>query len=61
MPITWRSRPALGQQPDAGAQAIAREMRALRPQLFEGQTTQLDAKENASNNNSGSSMPEGTT
>ena len=42
---------ALGQQPDAGAQAIAREMRALRPQLFESQTVQLDAK----------TTPEGTT
>ena len=38
---------ALALQPDAGAQAIAREMRALRPQPFEGQP--------------GSSMPEGTT
>jgi transcriptional regulator len=35
---------ALGQQPDAGARAIAREMWALRPQLFEGQTVQLDAR-----------------
>jgi transcriptional regulator len=30
----------LTQQPEAGAQALAREMRALRPHLFESQTTE---------------------
>jgi len=34
----------LARQKDAGAQALAGEMRTLRPQLFEGQPTQLDAK-----------------
>jgi transcriptional regulator len=63
---------ALAVQADAGAQHLAGAMRALRPQLFDAQTTQLNAKafssevatgsrdENASNNNLGSSMPEGT-
>jgi transcriptional regulator len=41
---------ALGRQPEAAAQVLASEMRLLRPQLFESQTTQLDAK----------AMPEGT-
>jgi len=35
---------ALAQQPDAAAQALAGEMRALRPQLFTAETTQLSAK-----------------
>jgi len=35
---------ALSGQPEAAAQILAREMRGLRPQLFESQTTQLDAK-----------------
>ena len=35
---------ALARQPDAAAQALAEEMRALRPHLFENQPTQLDAK-----------------
>jgi transcriptional regulator len=35
---------ALARQPDAAAQALAKEMRALRPHLFENQPTQLDAK-----------------
>lgn len=39
---------ALAQRPEAAAQALAGELRGLRPQLFE--TTQLDAK----------AMPEGT-
>jgi transcriptional regulator len=59
---------ALARQPEAAAQVLANEMRVLRPQLFEGQTTPLDAKafssevgtgsrkENASNK----AMPEGT-
>jgi transcriptional regulator len=63
---------ALARQPEAAAQALASEMRALRPQLFESRTTQLDAKAfssevgtgsregNASNKNLESSMPEGT-
>jgi transcriptional regulator len=63
---------ALARQPEAAAQVLANEMRALRPQLFADQTTQLDAKafssevgtgsreENASNKNLKSSMPEGT-
>jgi transcriptional regulator len=34
---------ALAQQPDVAAQAVASEMRALRPQLFDSQTTQLNA------------------
>lgn len=41
---------ALARQKEAGAQLLAREMRSLRPQLFENQTTQLGAKP----------MPEGT-
>lgn len=41
---------ALAQQPEAAAKVLASEMRALRPQLFAGQTTQLNAK----------AMPEGT-
>jgi transcriptional regulator len=40
----------LARQKEAGAQVLAGEMRALRPQLFESQPTQLDAKP----------MPEGT-
>jgi transcriptional regulator len=63
---------ALARQPEAGARALASEMRALRPQLFESQMTQLDAdafssevgtgsrEENASNKGLESSMPEGT-
>ena len=35
---------ALARQPDAAAQALAGEMRALRPQLFTAETTQLSAK-----------------
>jgi transcriptional regulator len=35
---------ALAQQPQAAAQVISGEMRALRPQLFVDQTTQFDAK-----------------
>ena len=35
---------ALSRQPDAAAEVLASEMRGLRPQLFEGQATQLDAK-----------------
>jgi transcriptional regulator len=35
---------ALAQQPDAAAQVLANEMRALRPQLFAAETTQLNAK-----------------
>jgi transcriptional regulator len=35
---------ALAQQPDAAAQVLAGEMRALRPQLFATETTQLNAK-----------------
>ena len=34
----------LSRQPEAAAQVLANEMRALRPQLFESQTTQLNAK-----------------
>ena len=34
----------LAQQPEAAALVLAGEMRALRPQLFEGQTTQLNVK-----------------
>lgn len=34
----------LSRQPEAAAQVLAHEMRGLRPQLFESQTTQLDAK-----------------
>jgi transcriptional regulator len=34
----------LARQPEAGAQVIANEMRALRPQLFAAQTTQSNAK-----------------
>jgi transcriptional regulator len=41
---------ALARQPDAAAQAVASEMRALRPQLFAAQTTQLNAM----------AIPEGT-
>jgi transcriptional regulator len=41
---------ALARQPEAAAQALAEEMRALRPQLFASGPTQLDAKP----------MPEGT-
>jgi transcriptional regulator len=63
---------ALALQADAGAQQLAGTMRALRPQLFASEATQLNAKafssevgtgsreENASNNNPESSMPEGT-
>jgi transcriptional regulator len=58
---------ALARQPEAAAQHLANEMRALRPQLFAAGTTPLDAAfsseagsgsraENASNN----AMPEGT-
>lgn len=35
---------ALAQQPQAAAQVISGEMRALRPQLFATQPTQSDAK-----------------
>jgi transcriptional regulator len=35
---------ALARQPEAAAQALAAEMRALRPQLFASGPTQLDAK-----------------
>jgi transcriptional regulator len=35
---------ALARQPDAAAQVLAGEMRALRPQLFTAETTQLNAK-----------------
>jgi transcriptional regulator len=35
---------ALARQPDAAAQVLAGEMRALRPQLFAAETTQLNAK-----------------
>jgi transcriptional regulator len=41
---------ALARQPEGAAQVLAREMRILRPQLFEDQTTPLDAN----------AMPEGT-
>jgi transcriptional regulator len=41
---------ALARQPDAAAQLLASEMRALRPQLFASGTTQLNAM----------AMPEGT-
>src|ERR1700726_900327 len=41
---------ALSRQPEAAAQVLANEMRALRPQLFAVQTTQLNAM----------AMPEGT-
>jgi len=41
---------ALARQPEAAAQALAGEMRALRPQLFAAQTTRLNAM----------AMPEGT-
>ena len=41
---------ALARQPEAAAQVLASEMRALRPQLFAGGTTQLNAM----------AMPEGT-
>jgi transcriptional regulator len=41
----------LGRQPEAGAKAIAGEMRRLRPLLFEGQSAQAGAK----------AVPEGTT
>jgi transcriptional regulator len=34
---------ALSRQPEAAAQVLANEMRALRPQLFTAQTTQLNA------------------
>ena len=34
----------LARQPAAAAQVLANEMRGLRPQLFESQTTQFDAK-----------------
>ena len=34
----------LSRQPEAAAQVLANEMRALRPQLFESQTTPLNAK-----------------
>jgi transcriptional regulator len=34
----------LGRQPEAGATAIADEMRRLRPQLFEGQSAPSGAK-----------------
>ena len=34
----------LAHQPEVGAQILAGEMRGLRPQLFESQTTQLNAK-----------------
>jgi transcriptional regulator len=63
---------ALALQADTGALQLARTMRALRPQLFDVQTTPLNAKafssevgtgsreENASDNNLGSSMPEGS-
>jgi transcriptional regulator len=63
---------ALALQADAGAQQLASAMRALRPQLFDVQTIQLNAKafssevgtgsreEIASSDNLGSSMPEGT-
>jgi transcriptional regulator len=34
----------LSRQPEAAAQVLAHEMRGLRPQLFESQATQLDAK-----------------
>jgi transcriptional regulator len=37
---------ALSGQPEAAAQVLASEMRGLRPQLFEGQATQLNAKTN---------------
>jgi transcriptional regulator len=42
---------ALSRQPEAAAQVLANEMRALRPQLFAVQTKQLNAM----------AMPEGTT
>jgi transcriptional regulator len=35
---------ALSGQPEAAAKVLASEMRGLRPQLFEGQATQLNAK-----------------
>jgi transcriptional regulator len=35
---------ALARQPDAAAQVLAGEMRALRPHLFAAETTQLNAK-----------------
>lgn len=41
----------LGRQPEAGAKAIAGEMRRLRPPLFEGQSAQAGVK----------AVPEGTT
>jgi transcriptional regulator len=41
---------ALSRQPEAAAQVLANEMRALRPQLFAVQTKQLNAM----------AMPEGT-
>jgi transcriptional regulator len=41
---------ALARQPEAAAQVLAGEMRALRPQLFAPQTTLLNAM----------AMPEGT-
>jgi transcriptional regulator len=41
---------ALARQPEVAAQVLASEMRALRPQLFANQTTQLNVK----------AMPEGT-
>jgi transcriptional regulator len=63
---------ALASQADPGAQELARTMRALRPQLFDVQTTQLNVKalsgevgtgsqaESASKENLESSMPRGT-
>jgi transcriptional regulator len=35
---------ALARQPEVAAQVLAGEMRALRPQLFAAETTQLNAK-----------------
>jgi transcriptional regulator len=59
---------ALARQPEAAAQVLASEMRALRPQLFAAETTQSDAKAFSSEVGTGSreenaankAMPEGT-
>ncbi len=63
---------ALASRADPGAQELARSMRALRPQLFDVRTTQLNVKafsgevgtgsraESASKENLDSSMPRGT-
>jgi transcriptional regulator len=59
---------ALARQPEAAAQVLASEMRALRPQLFAADTTQSDAKASSSEVDTGSgeenaadkAMPEGT-